>query len=376
MNILMIGRGIPAKQNPEFGIFEMDQAKAVARAGNHVIYFAVDLRSLRRWRKWGLIQGRYDGVEWFVYNLPIGPIPLRIRSILGRIVLNKMYDRILQNSPDVIHAHFAHIGYMAIDIIKKNHIPFIITEHLSDMNNEVIGDNILNIAKETFHNASRVIAVSNTLADSIKKKTGVNCEVIPNIMGEASFFKCRKIPHKGMRYIATCSLIERKRPKLLIQSFFKLYSKYKDVYLGFIGDGEQRHMLENLVKKLGIEKRVRFYGKRTREQMAEIYRKYDCFVLPSARETFGVAYIEAMSAGLPVIATICGGPEEFVTKENGMLISIDNEQELTDAMEKMYHTNKEYDVNKMRLYIHENFSMKAVADRTCSVYKKVLNKNV
>ena len=110
--------------------------------------------------------------------------------------------------------------------------------------------------------------------------------------------------------------------------------------------------------------------------MAEIYRKYDCFVLPSARETFGVAYIEAMSAGLPVIATKCGGPEEFVTKENGLLISTDNEQELTAAMEKMYHTSKEYDVNKMRAYIQEHFSMEAVADKVCSVYKKVLKGNI
>ena len=59
-----------------------------------------------------------------------------------------------------------------------------------------------------------------------------------------------------------------------------------------------------------------------------------------------------------------------------MLISIDNEQELTDAMEKMYHTNKEYDVNKMRAYIQEHFSMEAVADRICAVYKKVLRESL
>ncbi len=376
MNVLVIGRGIPTKRDPEYGIFEMDQARALARAGHHVTYAAVDFRSLRRWRKWGLVQGRYEGVTWYVYNLPAGPIPFKIRSILGKNILKKMYGNILQNAPDVIHAHFAQTGFMAIDISKKYYVPLIITEHLSDMNKKVIDDHVLKIAKETYISASQVIAVSRTLAESIRKNVGVNCEVIPNIMGESSFFRYKKIAHKGIGYITTCSLIERKRPELLIRSFFELCHKYNDVYLGLIGDGKQRRMLEKLIKKLGIGNRVRFYGKRTRTQMAEIYRKYDCFVLPSARETFGVAYIEAMSAGLPVIATKCGGPEEFVTKENGLLISTDNEQELTAAMEKMYHTSKEYDVNKMRAYIQEHFSMEAVADKVCSVYKKVLKGNI
>ena len=82
MNILIIGRGIPTEQNPKLGIFEMDQAKALAGIGNKVKYFAVDLRSIRKWRKWGLIKGESDGVKWYVYNLPVGPFPVRIRMMI------------------------------------------------------------------------------------------------------------------------------------------------------------------------------------------------------------------------------------------------------------------------------------------------------
>ena len=55
-------------------------------------------------------------------------------------------------------------------------------------------------------------------------------------------------------------------------------------------------------------------------EIVKVYEECDCFVLPSAGETFGVVYVEAMAAGLPVIATRCGGPEDFVNEDNGILI--------------------------------------------------------
>ena len=69
----------------------------------------------------------------------------------------------------------------------------------------------------------------------------------------------------------------------------------------------------------------------------------DAFVLASRAETFGVVYVEAMAAGLPVIATACGGPEDFVSEENGILIPADNEEKLTEALIEMYHMAHKYD---------------------------------
>ena len=376
MNILIIGRGIPTEQNPKLGIFEMDQAKALAGIGNKVKYFAVDLRSIRKWRKWGLIKGESDGVKWYVYNLPVGPFPVRIRSMIGSAILKKMYDDIILKPPDVIHAHFTKIGHMALGIANKNGIPLIITEHSSEMNNDVIQDSVLKFAKVTYSGANQVIAVSKALSDNLKEKIGINCEVIPNIMGDWNFLNCKKIPHMGMGYLSICDLIEHKRPELLIRSFAWLTVRHDDVYLVIIGDGKQRRMLEILTADLGIKKKVKFYGKQTREQIAKIFRKYDCFVLPSIRETFGVAYIEAMSAGLPVIATKCGGPEEFVTKENGILISTDNGQELVNAMEEMYCNGKKYDSERISGFVQEHFSPDIVAERICSLYRKVINESM
>lgn len=80
-----------------------------------------------------------------------------------------------------------------------------------------------------------------------------------------------------------------------------------------------------------------------KKKIAEQLSKSDCFVLASQSETFGVAYIEALAMGVPVIATKCGGPEGFVNENNGIMIDVDSESQLIEAMKYMYNNSDKYD---------------------------------
>ena len=71
----------------------------------------------------------------------------------------------------------------------------------------------------------------------------------------------------------------------------------------------------------------------------------------------------------------CGGPEEFVHSGNGLLIDVDDEQALTDAMIKMYNTSHCYDGEKISREIIENFSPQAIANQLTNVYYELLYKN-
>jgi len=77
-----------------------------------------------------------------------------------------------------------------------------------------------------------------------------------------------------------------------------------------VGDGPERHMAEELARKLGVDEDVRFVGKQ--EQMEEILAVSDLFLLPSEYESFGLAALEAMAAGEVVISTNVGGLPEIV----------------------------------------------------------------
>ncbi|MGE4284702.1 MAG: glycosyltransferase, partial [Clostridia bacterium] len=89
-------------------------------------------------------------------------------------------------------------------------------------------------------------------------------------------------------------------------------------------------------------------------------------------ETFGVAYIEALACGVPVIATTCGGPEGFVHEENGMLIPVDDEKALLEAMNTMYDNASTYDRAKIAAEICEKFSPDCVAAQLEEIYRELI----
>lgn len=373
MNVLIIARGIP-DQKSLLGIFEYDQARALAAAGHRVVLFAIDLRSIRRTRRYGVHSGKSDGIFWYRIDIPVGAVPMGILCRIGQWAVCYLYQIVFggRKRPDIIHAHFTEQGCMAVALAEKEQIPLVITEHSTSMAKKRIPCQQVKYAGKSYSAAKKVIAVSSFLACNIEKRTGICCEVIPNIISSDIFVKNEKKNRKDyFGFVMTGNLIDRKCPQLLLEAFAGLYKKYPDICLGFIGSGERKKDLETYVKQMGLKRAVRFYGVLSRTEIAKVYQEYDCFVLPSELETFGVVYIEAMAAGLPVIATRCGGPEDFVTDETGYLIAVNQKQELIEAMEKMYHRRDKFQAEAIREYAREHFSEEAVAARLTSVYEKV-----
>jgi L-malate glycosyltransferase len=83
MKIFIISRGYPTEESPANGVFEFDQARALADAGQEVYFLSVDIRSFKRTRKWGYASFDRDGVHVRGINVPIGPLPLKYRIPIG-----------------------------------------------------------------------------------------------------------------------------------------------------------------------------------------------------------------------------------------------------------------------------------------------------
>ena len=373
MHVLVISEGMPLAKNPLFGIFAWDQAMALSKAGIEVDFFAVDLRSFRRIRPWGIRHGKKDGIRWHSISIPIGAIPALFLCKLGTIALRSLYRNVFKSigkSPDIMHAHFTESGYMASELANEEKIPLVITEHSSKMVQSVIPKDLRSLAEWGYQRADCVIAVSSFLQKCIYQHTGIIAEIVPNVV--SAEFYCARERHGGVRFISVSHLNKGKRIDILIKAFAFLAAGYNDVILEIVGDGDQRTNLQRLAEKLNISTRVNFHGLLSRKEIGDLYRSCDCFVLPSAFETFGVAYIEAMAAGLPVIATRCGGPEDFVTEENGILVDVDDEDGLMEAMLAMYSSLEKYDCNLIATTAMERFSPFVIAERLLSIYEKVL----
>ena len=373
MRILIAGRGFDSPGRHEVGIFELDQARALRKAGHDVRFAAVDTRSVRRLRQPGCREYTVDGIPVVYGSLPSGARPAVLAERAQRLAADMIWKRLDRDSwrPDVVHAHF---GTAMLEKAGEHGAAAVYTEHFSKANRDTVSDEEREREKNAYAMADRVICVSRPLADRIERRHSINATVIPNIVDLAfsSGGPARKRPDGDFRFVSAGSLICRKGYDLLLRAFSRIpgYGG-TDVHLTIIGEGEQRNELAALTHSLGISDRVRFTGQLDRSSMVGLYRESDAFVLASRQETFGVVYIEAMAMGLPVIATICGGPEDFVDDSNGFLIPAEDENALASAMDRMVSERERFSGEDIAEKARARFSPDAVAAALTAVYEEV-----
>lgn len=373
MKILVTGRGFDGPGAHALGIFELDQAKALQRYGHEVRFAAIDTRSPRRRRPLGVHQYRLEGIPVTYGAVPSGSRPELLSRLAQEHSAAMIWKRLQKDGwrPDVIHSHF---GAGFLPLAKREGVPAVYTEHYSGTAVDDPSEAELARERRTYALACRLICVSDQLARQVRRHTGTESLVIHNVVDMDIFTPpdSPRTPDGAFRFAATGNLIRRKGFDLLLTAMAKLRSGGENVFLTVIGDGEEREKLTQTAAALGIRDRVEFTGRLTRQEMIPVYRGADAFVLPSRMETFGVVYIEAMAAGLPVIATVCGGPEDFVTAETGLLIEKENADALADAMAEMIRRRKEFDPAAVARYARENFSPAVIAEKLTAVYKELI----
>lgn len=371
MKVAVISRGTPNKRYPMYGIFEFDQAKALAKKGIEVAFVAIDFRSNAFKRKYGLMHYDKEGVQVFELSLPINvyrkaiPVLQRLLLIPFRAMLKSF------GTPDIIHAHFYSIAAIATIIKRRYNIPLIITEHSSKLNKpaEKISNIDKRLAIKAYQNCNQLICVSEALRVNILRNFRHDSVVIPDMV-DNSVFQC---PESTPRtppfvFVSVGNLIPIKAFNILIEAFAQVKENTK---LFIIGDGPEKKRLQNQIHELQLNGQVELLGQLERTEINKIYQNSHIFVLPSQSETFGVSYIEAMYAGLPVIATRCGGPESFVDESNGILVPTNDIDSLAIAMDKMHQCYSYYNSKQISESCIERFSPEIIADKIIELFSTI-----
>ena len=139
--------------------------------------------------------------------------------------------------------------------------------------------------------------------------------------------------------INVARLSREKNHALLVRAFSKAVQSCPNLELWLVGDGELRRDIEELVKQLGLEEKVKFFG--VRSDVPELLSQADIFVLSSDYEEFGLVVAEAMAAGLPVIATAIGGiPEILEGGRAGILVPPKDVDALAKAIVELARDEK------------------------------------
>lgn len=364
MKIFIISQGIPSTSAPLNGIFAWDQALALQKLGHEVSVMALDFRRVFD-RRFGKQYFKKDGINVYQYSLHTG-IYRRFLPILGRVCAKVYRDMVKeQGEPDVVHSHFYFMGAILASMPKRPACPVVITEHSSKLNKDasLISELDKKLARMAYDYADRVVAVSNALAKRLKTNFSVDADVIPDMFNLPKVEPVAK-DDNVFRVVSVGRIVRGKGFFKLVNAFYQAQIP-ENSELIIIGDGP----LKEFIQEGLVNHRTRLVGLKSREEIVRYLQSADMFALLSQSETFGVSCIEALSVGLPVLVTRCGGPEDFINESNGMLVPVGDTEEAGVAISKMYL--KKYDKEAIKKDCYEKYSPDAVARRLVEYYASI-----
>ena len=281
--------------------------------------------------------------------------------------------------PDLIHAHGTlAAGRLSASIARRNGIPFVLTEHNTSFARRMIRPWQDAIIRPVLAQAAARIAVSpqlGRLLESRYQAEALEWQWIPNLVAPdfrpADGANC-SATRKRFRFLNVALLTANKGHDTLLFAMADLLAGGADVELRIVGGGPLRKSLSQLAQRLEIASRVTFLGTLDRAAVVAEMQSADGFVLASRHETFGVVLVEALACGLPVVATVCGGPECIIEAQDGLLVPPDDVSALSQAMRQIAASQEEYPAAILRRRCLDRFGEQTVTRHIIDVYARVL----
>jgi len=314
------------------GVVATELGKALAKEGHQVHFITYSQPSRLDFLNENLF---YHEVEFRSYPLfEYPPYELALASKMVSVALNEGLD--------LLHVHYAiphaSAAYMAKQILKTHgiYMPVVTTLHGTDIT--LVGKDASYEPVVTFsiNQSDGVTSVSEDLKKETYHSFKItrDIEVIPNFIDLEKFKKQKKdhfkkaiCPHGESLIVHTSNFRKVKRVGDVITVFNNIHKEIPSKLL-MIGDGPERSVAEAMARELGINDAVRFLGKL--EAVEEVLSVADLFLMPSEKESFGLAALEAMACEVPVISSNTGGiPELNVQGVTGFMSNVGDVEDMT-----------------------------------------------
>jgi N-acetyl-alpha-D-glucosaminyl L-malate synthase BshA len=352
------------------GVVATELGKALAKEGHEIHFITYSQPSRLDFLNENLF---YHEVDFRSYPLfEYAPYELALASKMVSVVKNEKLD--------LLHVHYAiphaSAAYMAKQILKTEgiYIPVVTTLHGTDITLVGKDPSYEPVVTFSINQSDGVTSVSEDLKKETYEffKITRGIEVIPNFIDLEKFKKQKKdhfkkaiCPNGEALIVHTSNFRKVKRIKDVLDIFYNIQKEIPAKLL-MIGDGPERAKAEKQAHDLGIAHDVRFLGKQ--EAVEEVLSVADLFLMPSEKESFGLAALEAMACEVPVISSNTGGlPELNVQGITGFMSNVGDVEDMTrNALHILDKNNlptfkanaltraKEFDISNI-LPLYENY---------------------
>jgi glycosyltransferase involved in cell wall biosynthesis len=391
--IVLIPSWYPSPESPVTGIFVREQARCLAQRFDVTVLtprFPSLANQLRL--RWGpeFEQENDSGVRTCrVRKLKIPTLRRWIPFLNGPdhvLVFYRKFAAAIRRGfhrhvrehglPDLIHAHVVlPAGWIAIELGRAFGVPVVLTEHSGPFSMHLQTKKQQELVRDILTGMTRVVAVGTTLKKTMQAFCPrLDIDVIGNVI-DTDFFTPGppSFAEQPFSFLFVGALVEGKGVQHLLPAVRLLQGQARaDFEIRIAGAGPYRRALEQMAANLGVLPRCRFLGALDRPAVREEMRRCDGFVLPSLAETFGVVLVEAMACGKPVLATRCGGPEELVTPETGVLVETADPPALAAAMADFVERRRNFDRGRIRDSVVRRFGQDSFLDRMGALYARLV----
>ena len=359
------------------GVLATELGKQLAQHDHeiHFITYALPYR----------LKGYYRNI--YFHEVQISSYPVFEYQPYTLALAVKMHEVITEYGLDLLHLHYAIPHATSAWIAKqmlgeKDSIRLITTLHGTDITLVGQEESFKSITRFSIEQSDGITAVSNYLRDQTLKifKIGKPIEVIPNFVDTEVFKRkealaaCRsQLSPKDEKVIMHISNMRPlKRLQDVVGVFARVVDKI-DALLVLVGDGPERAGAYQLAEKLGVIDRCIFLG--AQESIDCLINCADVVLQPSATESFGLCILEALSTGVPVVATRCGGPEEVVLHgECGFLSEVGDVEEMAENCLRLLTDDELYGrfSRKARELAVTNFNISKITGMYENFYHSIL----
>lgn len=362
------------------GVVATELGMALSQRG-HEVHFITYKQPVR-------LEQLSTGIHYHEVNVP--EYPLFHYQPYELALSSKLVDMVKLYGIELLHVHYAiphaYAGYMAKQMLAEAgiEVPMVTTLHGTDIT--LVGNHPFYKPAVTFsiNKSDAVTSVSQSLKDDTLRlfDVKVDIEVVPNFIDVSkhvnSITNCqRELMADDDEYIIThiSNFRKVKRIQDVVQIFYRIQQK-KKAKLMMVGEGPEVQPAKELAAKLGIEDLVIFLGESN--EIDKILCYSDLFLLPSERESFGLAALEAMVNGVPVISTNTGGlPEVNRDGFSGYLSDVGNVQEMAEnalSILKDPETLQTFRENAVKMA--STFDIHAIVPLYEKVYEKAMSKKL
>jgi glycosyltransferase involved in cell wall biosynthesis len=375
-HILFLTHWYPTPQMPIYGTFIREHARAVAQyhAVTLIHIQGVDPGLPETYQFEQQTNGNLTEIHMKYKKHPL-PRMTWTRRISG--VDHIIKDLISSNQkPNVIHANIFSTADLAAYFSYRYRIPAVLSENATNYPRHNF-DFIQAIRIRFYNNRlSRILPVSEDLARHMQAY-GIKTpyQVVPNVVDTNCFYPPNenKDYKQGKVHILMVARLDPvKGVDKLLSAVEILITQGRDCILGLVGDGSERPDLEKLALQLNLADRVTFYGIKSKEEVSDLLRQADLFALTSYWENLPVALLEALSSGLPVVATGVGGVPEVIKPDLGVIVEPGNVKSIADGLATVMDNLANYDSQAIAHYARTHFSYEAVGHQFSQAYAEVI----